>query len=47
MKKRVAELVSKCLTSQRIKAEPGKPKGLLLPMEILNRKWEHIDRLHR
>ena len=43
MKKDVAEFVAKCLTCQKVKAEQGKPGGLLLPLEISTWKWEHIS----
>jgi len=43
MKKRVAEYVAECLTCQRVKAEQGKPGGLLLPLEIPTWKWEQIS----
>jgi len=34
MKNKVVEYVAGCLTCQRVKAEQGKPGGLLLPLEI-------------
>jgi len=37
------EYVAGCLTCQRVKAEQGKPRGLLLPMEIPTWKWEQIS----
>jgi len=43
MKKKVAEYVAACLTCQRVKAEQGKPGGLLLPLEIPTWKWEQIS----
>jgi len=32
-----------CLTCQRVKAEQGKPGGLLVPLEIPTWKWEQIS----
>jgi len=43
MKKKIAEYVAECLTCQKVKAEQGKPGGLLLPLEIPTWKWEQIS----
>ena len=42
MKKDVADLVSKCLVCQQVKAEHQKPAGMLQQIEILEWKWERI-----
>ena len=42
MKREVVEWVSKCLTCQRVKVKHQRPSGLLRPLEIPERKWEHI-----
>jgi len=41
MKRKVMEYVARCLTCHGVKVEQGKPKGLLLPLEILTSKWEN------
>ena len=42
LKKDVADYVSKCLTSQQVKAEHQKPSGKLQPLPIPKWKWERI-----
>ena len=42
MKKDIARFVSKCLTSQEVKAEHNRPSGLLQQLEIPLWKWEHL-----
>ncbi|XP_071921719.1 uncharacterized protein [Coffea arabica] len=42
MKAKITQFVQKCLTCQQVKAEHKKPSGLLQPLEIPERKWEHI-----
>jgi len=42
MKREIAELISRCLTCQRVKVEHQVPKGPLQPLEIPEWKWEHI-----
>ncbi|WRX34115.1 Integrase [Theobroma cacao] len=42
MKQDVAEYVAKCLNCQQVKAEHGKPPGLLQPLPIPKWKWEHV-----
>jgi hypothetical protein len=42
MKRDIAEYVSLCDTSQRVKAEHQRPVGLLQPLKIPNWKWEEI-----
>src|SRR4051812_26347426 len=42
MKQHVAEVVAKCLTCQRIKAEHKSPAGKLQSLEIPVWKWDHI-----
>ncbi|GJX16616.1 putative reverse transcriptase domain-containing protein [Tanacetum coccineum] len=42
MKKDIAEYVSKCLTSLKVKDEHQRPSGLLQQPEILIWKWEGI-----
>ena len=42
MKRDIAELVSRCLVCQQVKAKHRKPSGTLQPLPILEWKWEHI-----
>ena len=42
MKRQVGDFVRLCLTCQQIKAEHQKPAGLLEPLEVAERKWEHV-----
>jgi hypothetical protein len=42
MKRDIAEYVSLCDTSQRVKAEHERPAGLLQPLKIPEWKWEEI-----
>ena len=42
MKRHVEDFVRRCLTCQQVKAEHQRPAGLLQPLEIAERKWEHI-----
>ena len=42
-KKDVVEFVRKCLTYQQVKAEHQKPARLLQPLDILEKKWEHVS----
>ena len=42
MKKHVGDFVRRCLTCQQLKAEHEKPAGLLQPLEVAERKWEHV-----
>ena len=42
MKRHVGDFVIRCLTCQQIKAEHQKPAGLLQPLEVAERKWEHV-----
>jgi len=42
MKKDVTNYVACCLTCQRIKMEHERREGLLQPLPILVRKWDHI-----
>ncbi|KAL0545979.1 hypothetical protein IC582_015883 [Cucumis melo] len=43
MKREVAELVSKCLVSQQVKAPRQKPAGLLQPLSVPKWKWESVS----
>ena len=43
MKREIAEFVSQCLCRQQVKAEHQRPAGLLQPLSIPERKWEHIS----
>src|SRR3954470_21231125 len=42
MKRHVAEMISRCLTCQKIKAEHKSPAGKLQSLEIPVWKWDHI-----
>ena len=42
MKKHVANFIRRCLTCQQVKAEHQKPAELLQPLEVAERKWDHI-----
>jgi hypothetical protein len=42
LKRDIDEYVSLCDTCQRVKAEHQRPIGLLLPLKILEWKWEEI-----
>jgi len=42
IKRDIADLVARCLTSQMVKTEHQKPGGLLQPLPIPVWKWEHI-----
>ena len=42
MKRDVAEFVAKYLIFQQIKIEHQRPAGLLKPLPVPTRKWEHI-----
>ena len=45
MKREIAQFVKKkkCLIYQQIKVEHQRLSGLLQPLSILERKWEHIS----
>ncbi|KAL0540278.1 hypothetical protein IC582_024512 [Cucumis melo] len=43
MKREVAEIVSKCLVCQQVKAPRQKPAGLLQPLSIPEWKWENVS----
>ncbi|KAL0539845.1 hypothetical protein IC582_024066 [Cucumis melo] len=43
MKREVAEIVSKCLVCQQVKAARQKPAGLLQPLSIPEWKWENVS----
>ena len=42
MKRHVGDFVRRCLTCQQVKAEHQKPIGMLQPLEVAERKWEHV-----
>ena len=42
MKRHVGDFVQRCLTCPQVKAEHQKPTGLLQPLEVAERKWEHV-----
>ena len=42
MKNDIANFVQRCLICQQVKAEHKKPPGLLMPLQIPERKWSHI-----
>ncbi|XP_059654322.1 uncharacterized protein LOC132301049 [Cornus florida] len=42
MKKDVTQFVARSLTCQQVKAKHQKPTGLLQPLPIAQKKWEHI-----
>ena len=42
MKRHVGDFVRRCLTCQQVKAEHQKAAGLLQPLEVAERKWEHV-----
>ena len=42
MKRHVEDFVRRCLMCQQVKAEHQKAAGLLQPLEVTERKWEHI-----
>ena len=42
MKRQVGDFVQRCLACQRVKAEHQKAAGLLYPLEVAERKWEHV-----
>lgn len=43
MKREIADFVSRCLNCQKVKAERCKTKGMLLPLEVPEGKWESIS----
>ena len=42
MKCDVASFAACCLTCQQVKAEHGRPAGLLQPLPVAEWKWEHV-----
>jgi Integrase zinc binding domain len=42
MSKDIAEYVRSCDRCQRSKPAPSKPTGLLQPLEVPSRKWNHV-----
>jgi Integrase zinc binding domain len=42
MSKDIAEYVRRCDGCQRNKPSPSKTIGLLQPLEVLSRNWEHV-----
>ncbi|KAD3640187.1 hypothetical protein E3N88_29410 [Mikania micrantha] len=42
MKFNILQYVNRCLTCLQVKAEHQKPHGYLQPLEVPERKWEHI-----
>ena len=42
MKRHIGDFVRQCLTCQQVKAEHYKPTGLPQPLEVVERKWEHV-----
>ena len=43
MKKSIAEFVSKCLVCQRVMVDQKKPRGLLLPLDVPEWKWDSVS----